>query len=73
MTEPTKPAVTTAKATEAATPRKAPTKKAAPVKPEFAPTVAENGRLNHAKCGHSRDLKGRAACRANHAKAAQAK
>ncbi|WP_256442019.1 hypothetical protein [Micromonospora sp. D93] len=40
MTEPTKPFATTAKATEAAT-RKAPTKKAAPAKPEFAPKVGE--------------------------------
>ncbi|MEV7329564.1 hypothetical protein [Micromonospora sp. NPDC093244] len=68
MTEPTKPAATTAKATEAAT-RKSPAKKATVAKPEFAPKVGENGRLNHATCGHPRDLKGRAACRANHAKA----
>ncbi|GIJ76010.1 hypothetical protein SAMN05443287_106186 [Micromonospora phaseoli] len=72
MTEPTPATTITAKATGAST-RKTPAKKAAPAKPEFAPTVAENGRLNHAGCGHPRDLKGRAACRANHAKATEAK
>jgi hypothetical protein len=55
--------------TEAA--KKAPTKKA-PATPEFAPKVTEKGRLDHTACGHSRDLKGRAACRANYAKTAEA-
>lgn len=70
MTEPTPAKTITAKATEAAT-RKTPAKRATAAKPDFAPTVAENGRLNHAECGHPRDLKGRAACRANHTKAAE--
>ncbi|WP_157552157.1 hypothetical protein [Micromonospora sp. NRRL B-16802] len=71
MTEPTPATTITAKATEAA--KKTPAKKAAPAKLEFAPKVGENNRLDHSGCGHPRDLKGRAACRANHAKTVEAK
>ncbi|WP_431905573.1 hypothetical protein [Micromonospora carbonacea] len=47
--------------------------KAAPdAKPEFAPKVTDKGRLDHSGCGHERTLAGRSACRANHAKAAEA-
>jgi len=49
------------------------TKKAAAVKPEFAPKVTDKGRLDHTACGHPRTLAGRSACRANHAKAAETK
>jgi hypothetical protein len=63
MTEPTP--TTDAKPTT----RKA---KATAAEPEFAPKVTDKGRLDHTDCGHPRDLKGRAACRANHAKAAEA-
>lgn len=69
MTEPDEPATTTAKATEAAT-RKAPNMKATAAKPELAPKVTDKGRLDHTSCGYLRDLKGRAACRTNHAKSA---
>ncbi|WP_433117082.1 hypothetical protein [Micromonospora sp. CA-246542] len=69
MTEPTKPTVTTAKATEAAA-KKAPAKKAAPAK---GPVPSENtGRLDHSNCTHPRTPKGRAACRAERKKAAEA-
>ncbi|MEU2661214.1 hypothetical protein [Micromonospora sp. NPDC007220] len=55
------------------TAKKTPVKNAAPdAKPEFAPKVTDKGRLDHSDCGHPRDLKGRAACRANH-KAAEVK
>jgi hypothetical protein len=43
----------------------------ATTKPEFAPVVGDNGRLNHAGCGHPRTMAGRTACRAAH-KAAKA-
>jgi hypothetical protein len=55
---------TTTPAKKAATPRKAAPK----AKKEFAPKVTETGRLDHADCGHDRTPKGRAACRAAHAK-----
>jgi hypothetical protein len=48
-------------------PRKTAVKKAAPAKKEFAPTITEKGSLDHTNCGHPRDPKGRAACRAQHA------
>jgi hypothetical protein len=47
-------------------PRKA---KAAPAKPEYAPTVTDKGRLDHSTCGHPRTPAGRAACRAARAEA----
>ncbi|GLI00670.1 hypothetical protein [Phytohabitans aurantiacus] len=73
MTEPTAPAKVTKAAK--ATPRTIPaadkpaTKKAtkAAAKPEFNPTVKDNGKLDHSTCGHPRTPAGRAACRANRA------
>lgn len=52
------------------TTRRAPVKKTPAKKTpaEFAPTVDDKGRLNHAGCGHPRDMKGRSACRAWFAK-----
>ncbi|KIR64743.1 hypothetical protein [Micromonospora haikouensis] len=55
------------------TPGTAKKAKAAPdARPAFAPKVTEKGRLDHSACGHPRTLAGRSACRANHAKAAEA-
>jgi len=45
--------------------------KAAPTKKEFNPTLTDKGRLDHTNCSHPRDPKGRAACRAEYAKAAK--
>lgn len=62
-------AVTTGDTTAKPKPRRAPAKKKAPAKVEFAPIVKDNGRLDHSACGHPRDMKGRTACRAFMAKA----
>ncbi|MEV0810302.1 hypothetical protein [Micromonospora sp. NPDC050200] len=56
-----------------AKPKRTPPKKATAAKPEFAPKVKDSGRLDHSDCEHPRTLAGRNACRANHAKAAEAK
>ncbi|WP_326561385.1 hypothetical protein [Micromonospora sp. NBC_01796] len=69
-TTPAKPATTRTTPTPDAKPatRKAAAKKTAEPK-LYNPTVTTTGRLDHSTCGHTRDLKGRAACRAEAAKA----
>jgi hypothetical protein len=42
--------------------------KKTPAQTEFAPVVNDKGRLDHSGCGHTRDMKGRTACRAWYAK-----
>jgi hypothetical protein len=63
---------TTTPAAKATAAKVAPVKKTiarkadATANPEFAPVVGDNGRLNHAGCGHPRTMAGRTACRAAH-------